>query len=184
MMLNNWGPITLLCTVLLAYVAVTRSQHVGLLHHAIAIIRGKSGVSGNLRFRENEQGKVNIRGTIEGLVKGPHGIHIHQFGDLFLGCQSAGGHFDVHLNGSYHGARNDSNGHTGDFGNVIAGDTGVANVYINNSFIELHGDASIVGRAVLVHAGRDDLGQGGNDKSLETGNAGPPVACGIVAWDD
>ena len=42
---------------------------------------------------------------------------------------------------------------------------------------ELEGENSIVGRAVVLHAGQDDLGQGGDDGSLATGNAGSRVAC-------
>jgi len=118
------------------------------LHDAIAIIRGRNGERGELRFRDNENHKVNIRGTIDGLQKGRHGIHIHEFGDLSLGCDTAGGHFDAHRNKTPHGSMLDNNpytGHTGDFGNVVAGDTGVANIHIDDSFVQLHGDASIVG---------------------------------------
>ena len=39
---------------------------------------------------------------------------------------------------------------------------------------------SILDRAIVVHAGEDDLGLGGDDGSLATGNAGSRVACGLV----
>ena len=44
----------------------------------------------------------------------------------------------------------------------------------------LMGDRSVVGRGMVIHADRDDLGQGGDAESLKTGNAGDRLACGII----
>ena len=38
----------------------------------------------------------------------------------------------------------------------------------------------IVGRMIIVHQDRDDLGLGGDEESLKTGNAGKRVACGVI----
>lgn len=46
--------------------------------------------------------------------------------------------------------------------------------------ISLSGDRCILGRAVVVHEGEDDLGRGGHKDSKTTGNAGGRVACGII----
>lgn len=42
------------------------------------------------------------------------------------------------------------------------------------------GDTNILGRAIVVHEGEDDLGKGNFSDSLTTGHAGGRVACGII----
>lgn len=66
-------------------------------------------------------------------------------------------------------------------GNINAGDDGVANIQISDHLISLTGPHNVIGRGIVVHANPDDLGRGGDQESLITGNAGNRVACGIIA---
>lgn len=49
-----------------------------------------------------------------------------------------------------------------------------------DKIISLHGDQSIVGRSVVVHANEDDLGTTDHPESTKTGNSGPRIACGVI----
>ncbi|XP_037386678.1 extracellular superoxide dismutase [Cu-Zn] [Talpa occidentalis] len=99
-------------------------------------------------------------------------IHVHEFGELSRGCEGAGAHYNPL--GVPHPQ------HPGDFGNfaVRAG-----RVWKHRAGLAaaLDGPHSIMGRALVVHEGLDDLGRGGNRASLEHGNAGPRLACCVVS---
>lgn len=121
---------------------------------------------------------VTIQGEIKGLTPGLHGFHVHEFGDNTNGCTSAGAHFNPY--GKSHGAPCDEERHIGDLGNVEAGADGIAKINITDSVINLSGPNSILGRSMVVHADRDDLGLGGHELSKTTGNAGGRLACGVI----
>ena len=44
----------------------------------------------------------------------------------------------------------------------------------------LYGEHTVIGRSCVCHADEDDLGLGGHELSLTTGNAGGRVACGVI----
>merc|ERR1712169_95868 len=144
---------------------------------AIVVLKGDDGVSGEVKF-EKKDGAVHVTGEVKGLKKGKHGFHVHQFGDLTNGCVSTGGHWNPE--GKNHGAPGDAERHHGDLGNIEAGEDGVAKIDIIDKIIQLSGENTIIGRAIVVHAGEDDLGKGGDEGSLKTGNAGGRVACGVI----
>ncbi|KAM0013890.1 Superoxide dismutase [Cu-Zn] [Helianthus debilis subsp. tardiflorus] len=145
---------------------------------AVAVLKGTSSVEGVVTLTQEDDGPTMVNVKITGLTPGPHGFHLHEFGDTTNGCISTGPHFNP--NGHTHGAPEDEIRHAGDLGNIIANADGVAEATIVDNQIPLTGPNAVVGRALVVHELADDLGKGGHELSLSTGNAGGRLACGVV----
>jgi len=147
---------------------------------AVAVLRGDSNIKGTVTFEQaSDSDPTVISWNITGHdANALRGFHIHQFGDNTNGCTSAGPHFNPY--GKPHGAPTDTERHVGDLGNIQTDDQGNAFGLVTDPMIKLIGEESILGRTVVVHAGTDDLGKGGNEESLKTGNAGPRPACGVI----
>ena len=133
-------------------------------------------VKGTILLMQSPGTPTLIKGTITGLTPGAHGFHIHEFGDMSKGCETMGGHYNP--DNVNHGDLNE--GHVGDLGNIVAGEDGKADFSIRAHRVDLIGDRSVVGRGIVVHADPDDLGKGGDEESLKTGNAGDRLACGVI----
>uniref|UniRef100_D5LGN8 Superoxide dismutase [Cu-Zn] n=2 Tax=Ctenopharyngodon idella TaxID=7959 RepID=D5LGN8_CTEID len=150
-----------------------------MVNKAVCVLKGDGQVTGTVYFeQEGEKSPVTLSGEITGLTAGKHGFHVHAFGDNTNGCISAGPHFNPYSKN--HGGPTDSERHVGDLGNVIAGENGVAKIDIVDKMLTLSGPDSIIGRTMVIHEKEDDLGKGGNEESLKTGNAGGRLACGVI----
>ncbi|KAK9999447.1 hypothetical protein SO802_019050 [Lithocarpus litseifolius] len=145
---------------------------------AVAVLKGTSAVEGVVTLTQEDNGPTTVKVRVTGLTPGPHGFHLHEFGDTTNGCISTGAHFNP--NNLTHGAPEDEVRHAGDLGNIIANADGVAEATIVDNQIPLTGPNAVVGRALVVHELEDDLGKGGHELSLTTGNAGGRLACGVV----
>ena len=62
---------------------------------AVAVL-GHGDAKGIITFVQKPGKATIISGSISGLTEGLHGFHIHEFGDLSDGCDSAGGHYNPH----------------------------------------------------------------------------------------
>ncbi|XP_018011822.1 superoxide dismutase [Cu-Zn], partial [Hyalella azteca] len=117
-------------------------------------------VKGTIYFRQNVSYDTTvITGTVEGLTVGEHGFHIHEFGANGGRCKDAGKHYNP--DGQPHGGQDSDQRHVGDLGNIRSVEQGastLARVQIEDALVTLYGDRAVLGRAVVVHAGRDDLG--------------------------
>ena len=127
---------------------------------------------------EKKGTRVHIHGEVKGLKKGKHGFHIHESGNLTEGCKSLCSHFNPH--NKNHGGPNDKERHVGDLGNIVADSKGIAKFSMYDNLVKLSGKYSVIGRSMIIHEDEDDLGKGGNEESLKTGNAGKRIACGII----
>ena len=134
-------------------------------------------VSGSVDFEQAaDGGPVTIIASIQGAPAGSRGLHIHAVGDCSAeDFTSAGGHFNPAE--VPHGGPDDAERHSGDLGNIEIGEDGGGTLQLTSDLITLaEGEAtSLVGLAVILHEGTDDL------ESQPTGAAGGRIACGIIA---
>ncbi len=141
---------------------------------AVCVLYATQGntASGTITFTRVDGG-IKVVADLQGLSKGKHGFHIHEFGDCSSADgSSAGAHFNPE--GKSHGAPMEMSRHMGDMGNIEADETGKAHLEYTDPMLTLEGEHSIIGRSVILHKNEDDL------KSQPTGNAGPRIACGVI----
>lgn len=139
----------------------------------VVLVAGNdSGVSGTVTFSE-VKGGVKVMADVKGLTPGKHGFHIHQKGDISKAdLTSTGGHFNP--KGHDHAGPKSKMRHVGDLGNLVANAGGAAKMEAVFKGVFMRGNNSILGRAVIIHAGEDDL------TSQPTGAAGSRVAGGVI----
>lgn len=155
------------------------------MHEHMAMMKGRVAIASltptqgqNVRglFVFHQMGDhlmVHVRVT--GLTpNAEHAIHVHEKGECAsTDGSSAGGHFNP--DGQPHGPQSGPH-HAGDMPSLKAGPDGVAEQTFKLSGPTVStGPASVVARAVIVHAGPDDY------RTQPTGNAGARLACGVIA---
>lgn len=148
---------------------------------AIAVISPTSGnaVAGTVKFTQTGAG-VKVVAEISGLPPGPHGFHIHEYGDISDSAKAmkTGGHYDPagthhHMLVEGQSVDGSSSHHAGDLGNLTADASGKAHLELTLAGVTLTGTNAIVGRAVIIHEKADDGGQ-------PTGNAGGRLGQGVI----
>jgi Cu-Zn family superoxide dismutase len=126
--------------------------------------------NGTVTFRQVPGGPVTIQVALSGLApSSKHAFHVHENGDC-------GGEFAANAGKHFNPAGAPHPQHPGDFGNLTAGADGTVATVVTGTAITLEdGPTSVMNRAVVIHGGEDDL------VSQPSGNAGKPIACGIIA---
>lgn len=129
---------------------------------------------GVVKFIQTKHNLCRIECDIRNITSGLHGLHVHECGNITEGCGSTCAHYNP--DGKTHGGPFGTERHRGDLGNIEADEQGVCEqtIYANINVDE------IIGRGLVLHKDEDDLGQGLNEESLKTGNAGERIACGVI----
>ena len=141
---------------------------------AVAVLVPTAGntAAGSVVFAKTGQG-LRVIAKISNLSPGPHGFHIHEFGDCRApDAASAGDHFNP--GNAPHGAPDAETRHVGDLGNIVADESGAAKMDVVIAGLQLEGPDMIIGRSVIVHADADDM------QTQPTGGAGARLACGVI----
>ena len=138
--------------------------------------QNRNNITGTIHLIEKPTG-VLMQYNIAGLRDGDHGFHIHNYGDLTDGCHSACSHYNpLHKK---HGGLNSTERHLGDLGNITSKNK-ISKGSLLAKSVSLNKKHPIVGRMLIIHEDKDDLGRGDDAESSKTGNAGKRLACGVI----
>lgn len=133
-------------------------------------------IDGEIEFEETDTG-VRIVASVNDATPGEHGIHVHERGDCSdIAGKSMGGHFAP--DGEDHALPSESTSrHLGDLGNLVVDQDGNGKLEITVIGANLKpGDPkSLLGRALVVHSGRDS-----GRAEQPAGASGTPIACGVI----
>lgn len=114
-------------------------------------------ICGEFHFKQANPGFLTlITYRVTGLSPGAHGLHIHEFADYSSGCSSLGPIYNPYF--TIHGNPYEI---VGGLPNIIADAAGVAKGSFRAPTVQLSGDISVIGRAVMVHQLADDYTQVG-----------------------
>jgi Cu-Zn family superoxide dismutase len=147
---------------------------------ASARLQAASGstVWGAVSFVETGKG-VLVRADVRNLrAGGEFGFHVHENGNCGPGDgMNAGGHLNPA--GKPHARYDNPERHAGDLLNLRSDAEGNATYVFETTLLTVRpGPNSVVGRAIVIHADRDDY------TTQPDGNAGKPIACGLIIADD
>ncbi|KAL3288897.1 hypothetical protein HHI36_003342 [Cryptolaemus montrouzieri] len=179
LMVSLYGvALSIICSVAFAKVISESSRPV---EKAVCVLYNPfNSITGLIHFQKTEEG-ILITGKIIGLEPGLHAFHIHEKGDIRdPKCSLVGAHFNPYS--KKHGAPTDTTRHVGDLGNIYADDNGVALISMTNKLVGLEGPTCVIGRSLVVHRARDDMGRGREFVSKLTGNAGERITCGVIGY--
>lgn len=161
--------------------ACSSTQPSSTVLQAFTVLRDGTGETvGSATFTQLDAGPVTLEVTLQGIVPGQHGIHIHAVGSCVSTETALFGGAGAHFNplAKSHGLQNPGGAHGGDLPNVTVDANGVGSARVTTDRVVLASGAGSVfdsdGSALVVHAGPDD------QMSDPAGNSGSRIACGVI----
>lgn len=131
-------------------------------------------VNGTVDFIGQKDGSVKVVVDLQALEpNATHAIHLHEIGDCSApDAASAGAHYNPE--NKPHGLPPAEDRHAGDLGNFTTDKDGKVHYEITVTTVTMATSRNpVLGRAVIVHANKDDGSQ-------PAGNAGARIGCGVV----
>ena len=121
--------------------------------------KSESLVTGQAFFSE-KSGKVKVEISVTGVEPGPTAVHLHSIGDCSSeDAMSSGGHWNPTKD--KHGKWGEGQFHSGDIGNININESGKGVLILidqhNRWSIGGPAESNVIGRAVVVHQGRDEM---------------------------
>jgi len=155
------------------------------MSRCICILNDSRGeAKGVVKMTQHGSDGVHFDVSFWNLLPGKYGFHVHRSGNLSQGAHSLCDHYSSP--GKRHGDLNDPNGHNGDLGNLTVGVDGRCKDKFVARYVSLIGDVrqTIIGRSLVVHTQKDDLGLGQHSDSKTTGHSGERMLYGIIGIDE
>ena len=138
--------------------------------------KSKSAVTGQAFFSEKKV-KIKLEINLTGVESGTAAVHLHSIGDCSSeDATSSGGHWTPTK--EKHGKWGEAQFHSGDIGNISLDENGKGVLILidqhNRWSIGGPAKTNVIGRAVVVHQGRDDM------TSQPSAAAGKRTGCGPI----
>jgi len=141
-----------------------------------------------------ETSTVGVKVLVRGLAPGFHGIHVHEVGACKPDFAAAGGHFNP-VNPD--GTSNNHGHHAGDLPSLLVNPGGTGELRFTTSAFTIRAlRENLTGTALIIHAAPDNYANiptaryfhlsgdsqvaGPDARTLDTGDAGERVACGVL----
>lgn len=142
-------------------------------------------IKGEIKFYQSGKfSPTKVAINLQGLKpNSTNAIHIHEYGNT-KSCMDSGAHYNPFNQKHGYYKLDGDNRHAGDLINNINSDSqGNVIIEFTDDLVSLFGEYSVIGRSIVIHERPDDLGRGGNEESLRTGNAGGRMVCAVIGRD-